>query len=321
MKQQVITEAEAKTFSKEFEKIASNIESSFVGKNYIVRLVLASIFSGGHILLEDVPGTGKTHLAKAISQSIDGTNKRIQFTPDLLPSDITGVSVYDQKSKEFVFHQGPVFANVVLADEINRASPKTQSALLEVMSEGKVTVDNVTREVGEPFAVIATENPIEQLGTYRLPEAQLDRFLIKTSIGHIDDQSSINILLGNTQRTVLRPVTTLEEVVKLKAIAASVHLDPLLAHYIMQLVNATRSAAQVKFGSSIRGALGLTALAKAWAVSQGRTFVVPDDVKEAAKPVLAHRIILTAEAEFDGALPEDIIDKILNEVAAPMERG
>jgi MoxR-like ATPase len=318
---ETVTENEVKEFSKGFEQIISNIETGFVGKNYTVRLVLAAMMAGGHVLLEDVPGTGKTHLARAMSQSIAGTNKRIQFTPDLLPSDITGVSVYDQKTKEFVFHQGPIFANIVLADEINRTSPKTQSALLEVMEEGNVTVENYTRPVGDPFMVIATQNPIEQQGTYRLPEAQLDRFLIQTSIGHLDEQASINILLGNTERSKLSPVATLEEVKKLKSIAASIHIDPMIANYIMQLVSATREATQVKFGSSIRGALGLSSLAKAWAASQGRAFITPDDVRDLAVPVLAHRIILSNDAEFDGVTQEEVIDKILQEVQVPLDRG
>jgi MoxR-like ATPase len=316
-----ITEEQALEFQELNEKMVSNIVKSFVGKDHIVRLTLAALVAGGHILLEDVPGTGKTHLARAISQTINGTNKRIQFTPDLLPSDITGISVYDQKSKEFVFHQGPIFANIVLADEINRTSPKTQSALLEVMEEGKVTTENITRPVGDPFLVIATQNPVEQAGTYRLPEAQLDRFLIKTSIGYLDHASALSTITGETERNDLSPVMTLEDIVKMKEIAKGVYLDPMEANYILQIVEATREASQVKYGSSHRGALGLANISRAWAVAQGRTYVSPDDIRDLATVVLSHRLIMQPEAEFDGIKPENVVGEILEQIPVPMDRG
>lgn len=318
---EVISQRDVDMYAETFSRIVDNIETSLVGKSYIVKLVLAAMMAKGHILLEDVPGTGKTHLARAISESISGTSKRIQFTPDLLPSDITGISVYDQSTREFTFHHGPIFANVVLADEINRTSPKTQSALLEVMEEGRVTIDNYTREVPQPFAVIATQNPIEQAGTYRLPEAQLDRFLIQTSIGHMDHKAAFDVVSGATVRSTLEPVVDLESVERMRQSVAKIHIDPMLIDYILRLIEATRDATQVKFGSSVRGALGLAGIAKAWAGSNGRTYVTLDDVQQLAIPVLAHRIILLPEAEFDGVKPVDVINQILLEVSAPQDRG
>lgn len=318
---EVISQSDVDFYASTFENIVENIETSLVGKSYIVKLVLAAMMAKGHILLEDVPGTGKTHLARSLSQSINGTTKRIQFTPDLLPSDITGISVYDQSTREFTFHHGPIFANVVLADEINRTSPKTQSALLEVMEEGKVTLDNHTREVPQPFVVIATQNPIEQAGTYRLPEAQLDRFLIQTSIGHMDHKAAFDVISGSTVRSELSSVVELESVERMRQSVTKVHIDPMLVDYILRIVEATRDATQVKFGSSIRGALGLAQIAKAWAASLRRTYVTLDDVQQLAIPVLGHRIILLPEAEFDGVKPVDVINQILLEVEAPQDRG
>ena len=246
--------------------------------------------------------------------------KRIQFTPDLLPSDVVGVTYYDQKRGEFEYREGPIFASIVLADEINRASPKTQSALLEVMEEQKVTVDGVTHEVPQPFMVIATQNPIEQLGTYKLPEAQMDRFLIKTTIGYPSHDVSVNILkqVNVTDRAAtVHPVLTSEDVLRMRNISETVHLDDAILEYIVRLVEATRHNERIQVGSSMRGALALTRCARVWAASDNRGYVVPDDVKNLAVPVLAHRITLTAEATFAGNTPEQMIGQILEDVPAP----
>jgi len=257
-----------------------------------------------------------------MAQSVDGTSTRIQFTPDLLPGDVTGITVYDQKTGEFEFHSGPVFANVVLADEINRASPKTQSALLEVMAEGRVTIDGVTREVGLPFLVIATQNPVEQAGTYRLPEAQLDRFMVKTSLGYPDRAATIQILEGSgiSRRDVV-PVITPQTMVEMATMTNQVYIDPLIYDYIARLLDATRDAEQVRLGSSIRGGIAITRAARTRAMSQGRGFVVPDDVKLLAEPVLAHRLILHPEAEFDGVTAEAVIGQTVLTVPPPTQSG
>lgn len=305
-------------FAKSFDALAENIEKALFGKRQIIELVIAAMISEGHVLLEDFPGTGKTALARALSQSIKGAASRIQFTPDLLPGDVTGISVFDQKKGTFEFHSGPIFANVVLADEINRASPKTQSALLEAMEEGKVTVDGVTRTTGVPFLVIATQNPIEQAGTYRLPEAQLDRFMLKTSVGYPDAASTVRILEGTADSaSELSSVSTLAAILEMQDIARGVYVNPLVLDYIVRLVEATRNAQQVKMGSSVRGARNLTKLAKTWAVAHGRSFVTPDDVKDLAESVLAHRIVLDPEAEFDGVTANAVIGQILLDTVPP----
>lgn len=318
-----MTPEQATAFQDTFARLVANIEQVLLGKTFVVRLGLVALFSDGHLLLEDVPGTGKTSFARAIAQSLAGTHNRIQFTPDLLPGDITGVSVYDQKTGVFEFHRGPVFANVVLADEINRASPKTQAALLEVMEEGRVTVDGETRPVAAPFMVIATQNPIEQAGTYRLPEAQLDRFLLKASIGYPDHASTLRILEGSAVRAhdvTLPPVITADGVLELAALARRVHVDPSINDYVSRLVEATRSATEVRLGASVRGALGLVRAAKTLAAASGRHYVIPDDVKSLAEPVLAHRLVLDAEAEFDGVTASGVIGQILLETAPPSDR-
>ena len=313
---------QAAWFADTFALLADNVEQAILGKRTVVELVLATAISEGHVLLEDVPGTGKTALARTLAQTITGVNTRIQFTPDLLPGDVTGITVYDQKNGQFQFHAGPIFANIVLADEINRASPKTQSALLEVMEEGQVTVDGVTRPVGTPFLVIATQNPVEQAGTYRLPEAQLDRFMIKTSIGYPDDASTLRILQGVAQAKKPVPgIVDPDTIVTMADIARGAYVNPLLFDYIMRLVGATRLASEVKLGVSVRGALALARLAMTWAVAHGRTFVTPDDVRQLAIPALAHRLILVPEAEFDGVTAVGVVGQILLDVPAPAENG
>jgi len=256
-----------------------------------------------------------------MGQSVQGTSTRIQFTPDLLPGDVTGITVYDQRRGEFEFHQGPVFANILLADEINRASPKTQSALLEVMEEGHVTVDGVTRPVGVPFLVVATQNPVEQAGTYRLPEAQLDRFLLKTSLGYPDHASTVRILEGTgTVRREVEPVITPQGVVSMADVARDVYLNPLVLDYIARIVEATRLATEVRLGVSVRGAIALTKASKTWAVAHGRGYVTPDDVKALAESVLAHRLILDPEAEFDGVTAGAVIGQVMLDTMPPSQR-
>ncbi len=318
-----MTPEQASAFHETFGRLVSGLEQVLLGKTFVVRLGFIALFSEGHLLLEDFPGTGKTSLARAIAQSVDGTSNRIQFTPDLLPGDITGVSIYDQRKGHFEFHEGPVFANVVLADEINRASPKTQAALLEVMEEGRVTVDGATHPVGSPFMVIATQNPIEQAGTYRLPEAQLDRFLLKASIGYPDHAATVRILEGAGVRahdTVIPPVIAAAEVVELAALVRTVHVDPTINDYVSRLAEATRSATEVRLGASVRGALALVRAAKTLAAASGRHYVVPDDIKSLAEPVLAHRLVLDPEAEFDGVTASSIIAQLLLETPPPSDR-
>jgi MoxR-like ATPase len=316
-----ITQEQADWFAQTFGQIADNVERAVLGKRHVVELVLTAMLSDGHVLLEDVPGTGKTSLARAMAQSVQGTNTRIQFTPDLLPSDITGLSVYDQKEGVFEFHAGPIFANIVLADEINRASPKTQSALLEVMEEGRVTIDGVSREAGVPFLVLATQNPVEQAGTYRLPEAQLDRFMMRTSLGYPDHAATVRILDGAAVATAeLTPIITPQALVGMADLAAEVYVDALVLDYIARLVDSTRTADEVRLGVSIRGALALTRAVRTRAASQGRTYATPDDVKTLAVPVLSHRLILHPEAEFDGVTPETVVGQVLLDVAPPSRR-
>ena len=318
-----MTPEQASWFSEIFNRLVANVDQVLLGKTFVIKLSFTALLSEGHLLLEDFPGTGKTSLARAMAQSVAGDNNRIQFTPDLLPGDITGVSIYDQRSGNFEFHRGPIFANIVLADEINRASPKTQAALLEVMEEGHVTVDGITHDVGAPFMVIATQNPIEQAGTYRLPEAQLDRFIMKASIGYPDHASTLRILEGagtKAHEVIVPAIVPAETIVEMGTLARTVHVDPSINDYVSRLVDATRTTVEVRLGVSVRGALALIRTAKTLAAANGRHYVIPDDIKALAEPVLAHRLVLDSEAEFEGVTPSSIISQILIETPPPSDR-
>jgi MoxR-like ATPase len=278
-------------------RLLANVETAVHGKREEIRLVLAALASGGHVLFEDVPGTAKTVLARAIAQSIEGSvGTRVQCTPDLQPTDVTGLSVYNQKTRDFEFRPGPIFANVVLVDEINRAMPKTQSALLEAMAERQVTVDGVPRPLPTPFLLIATENPIEQEGTFPLPEAQLDRFFLKTALGYPDDEQELLIMREQRRGHPLAnvsPVVTTADLAELHAAVADVYVAEILERWIVALVRATRQVAGVEIGASVRGSLALDQTARAWALLHGRDFVTSDDLERLFLPVLGHRLILT----------------------------
>ncbi len=308
-------------FAERFREIETNVERVVQGKQAEIRLALCALVAEGHILIEDVPGVGKTMLAKAIARSIDCSFRRIQFTPDLLPTDITGVNVFNQERGDFEFRPGAIFANIVLGDEINRASPKTQSALLECMEERQVTIDTETYQLGAPFMVIATQNPIEHEGTYPLPEAQLDRFMMRIGIGYPTSDVEVEILGTHGIASTLNDIGPVEDapgVAGLILQARTVHVAEPLRRYIVDLVEATRRHPDVYLGASPRASIMLLRASRAFAASEERDYVIPDDVKRLAVPVLSHRIIVTADSVMSGRAPSTVLAEVLHEVAVPV---
>jgi MoxR-like ATPase len=306
------------------EKVAANVERVIIGKSQEVRLTLVALLCRGHLLIEDVPGTGKTMLAKAIARSLGCSFRRIQFTPDLLPSDVTGLSIYNQKTQEFEFRPGPIMAQVVLADEINRATPKTQSALLECMEERQATIDGTTYPMPEPFIVIATQNPIEYEGTFALPEAQLDRFMLRIRLGYpsqVDEQTVLD------QQKIRHPLESLKEVLSVKELremqtaVRNIYVDPAVADYIVRLVNATRTHPDVYLGASPRGSLALYRTGQALAALMGRDYVIPDDVKALAESALAHRLIIKTSSSMHDIDPRQVVAELLNTVPVETDQA
>lgn len=304
-------------------RVVENVGRVMVGKDGVTELVLVALLCEGHVLIEDVPGVGKTTLAQAIARSIGGTFRRIQFTPDLLPSDISGLTFYNQRSSEFQFRPGPVFTNILLADEINRATPRTQSALLEAMQERTVTVEGETMPLPRPFLVLATENPVEIEGTFPLPEAQLDRFLLRIAIGYPDADDEVAMLARFQERNLLDelvPVTTPADLLEAAAWCRTVYVEEELRRYIVHIARATRQHEAIELGVSPRGTLALFRAAQALAALRGRDFVLPDDVKELVAPVLAHRIILSPEARLRGRDARQLLHEIVDAVSVPVEQ-
>ncbi|HLS34928.1 MAG TPA: MoxR family ATPase [Bacillota bacterium] len=312
------------TYHEEIEKVLSNIRKVIIGKDDIATLSIVALLAQGHVLIEDVPGVGKTMLVRSIARSIDGEFKRIQFTPDLLPSDITGMSIYNPKQLEFEFRPGPILGNIILADEINRTSPKTQSALLEAMEENSVTVDGGTIQVQQPFFVMATQNPIEYEGTYPLPEAQLDRFILMLKMGYPTLEDELDML----QRTdkehpidSIQPVLSKEEIVRIQEEVRQVHISDNVQRYILSIIAGTRNHEDLFLGASPRASIALMQASKALAFIHNRDYVIPDDVQYLATAVLAHRLILTTEANYQGKDPTQVIEEIIEGIPVPIREG
>jgi MoxR-like ATPase len=300
------------------KRIVDNVDIVIQGKHDVVELVVLSLMARGHVLLEDLPGTGKTTLVSMLAKSVDCNFSRIQFTPDVMPSDVSGFSIFNQRTQDFEFRAGGVMSNLVLADEINRASAKTQSALLEAMEERQVTVDGTTHPLDEPFMVLATQNPIEQFGTYPLPEAQLDRFLAQLSMGYPDFAKEVQVLeLGDSAKRSVRPVATGTDVLEVRRAANEVYASKMVIRYVVEIITATRDNTEVQVGSSPRGGIALLSLARAYALTRSRGYVLPDDVKTLAPHVLRHRLILAHEAKVAGRRADDVISSILSGIAVP----
>ena len=314
----MVDERQVMASCKKLTQIADNIETVIKGKREQVELVIMAFIAQGHVLLEDLPGTGKTSLVRALSKTVSCDFKRMQFTPDIMPSDVTGFSIFNQKTRDFEFRPGGVMSNLVLVDEINRASAKTQAALLEAMEERQVTVDGQTHKLAEPFMVMATQNPIEQYGTYPLPEAQLDRFIIKLSMGYplLDEEVEV-VLEGKSAKGAIRPVATSQDIIAMRALAETIEVSRAVARYAVQIVTSTRTMKECSCGASPRASIALVSMARANALMRGRSYVMPDDIKYLAPYVLAHRITLTHEAKVSGRKPEGVIAAILDSVAVP----